>query len=151
MKLSTLFLIMLAIEFSIIIFSEGTYVDNTPLIGAALNPHVWSDTIMFATVGLIIAGAIISGSWVGSVFYGKADIMIYATLVGVMILWLVPIVSLFDLIYNNISATLGTSEIGMAGISIGGARLIAGLICAPLIVLAFTTTLNWWRTAFAEV
>jgi hypothetical protein len=129
-KLSTVFLIILAIQFNILIFDSG-YNHQTAIFGFIQNPTSWSNTLFISLFGAT-AVAIALGAMVGS-FFIKPDIMVFSGFVAIFISWCIPIASLWQIIYEE------TSIFGSAS------GLIASIIIAPLAVLAIFTIIGWWR------
>lgn len=132
MKLSTLFLIIFAIQISFIVF-DARDISNTALFGFIKNPTDWSNTVFITVIGLIAAGAVMAGSFVGSFIFGKTDIMIFAPFISVMITWMIPLASLWQLISEE-SGVFGDAN-----------WVVASILTAPFLVYAFWSTLNWWR------
>lgn len=133
MKISTLFIIILVIQLSFIIFDART-VEDTPIFGFIKNPTNWSSSLLITIIAGIAALAAISGTWVGGLIIGKTDVVIFGGFVAVMILWMTPIASFWNLLYE---------EVGLFG---DANWIVASILTLPLCVYAIFTTLNWWRT-----
>lgn len=132
MKLATILLLIVAIEFSILIFDAG-HGSDTALFGFVQNPTDWSNAVFILVFGAVAAGLSLVTAVVGTLIFGRSDTIIFASLVPVLISWCVPLASLWQLIYEE------TGVFGDAN------TLIASIIVAPLIVLAITSILTWWR------
>jgi hypothetical protein len=139
MKLSTLWMIMVALQFTLVVFGYINY-GNTALFQFILNPTDWSGTtLLFSFVG--IATALASIALVGSVIFGKTDTLIFAGVVGSFISFCIPIGTLWQVIAGEIGI-FGNETV--RGIAIN--NLVASVIVAPLAILSIATILNWWRT-----
>lgn len=147
MKLTTMFLIIIAIQINLLIFdsqtSGTTYtpisvngtqtanVSSSALFEFVSNPSGWSDSLFITLFGLT-ALSLVGAAAIGSVFF-KSDIIVFAPLVAVIITWLIPITSLWNLIYRE-TDLFGTS-----------AALFATVITAPLVIIAIFSVIAWWR------
>jgi hypothetical protein len=132
MKLSTMFLIIFAIQFNVLIFASS-YNHDTLIFGFIQNPTDWSNSALILVVTSIAAGAALTGSYIGSLIIGKNDLTVFATVIGLFISWASPITSLWQMIYE---------EVNLFGTASG---LIASIFVAPLIIIAFFAVLGWWR------
>lgn len=149
MKLSSLFMIVVAIQFSIMLFASGnSYTNCTPggnalnstsgctaIFGFINNPTNWSNTYLVAAVLALMAGVAFTGSFVGTFLFGKQDLMVFGFVVSGFATCMVPIASLWQLIYEQ------SSMLGNNGIS----AFIASVVTAPLLIIAIFTLLGWWR------
>lgn len=134
MKISTVFLIVIAIQFSVMMYGSSVQ-QNTALFGFIQNPTDWSNTTfitMFGLVAIGIAGVV----FVGAMIFGKTDTMIFASTTMILVGFAIPITSLWQLIYE---------ERGMFGGSAVASGYVASLLVAPLIILAIFSIINWWR------
>ena len=149
MKISTVFLIIIALEFSIIMFNQGAYVDETPFLTNVLNPTLWGSSSLWMIFVTLAGVAVVAGSYAGQIIMGKNDLAVFALFVsGSVITWMAPIATLWRMVYTD--GLFPTSDVAFAGVNVSANSLIASILVAPLIILAFWATLNWWRTAFAE-
>jgi hypothetical protein len=113
----------------------GLKVNHTALFGFIQNPTDWSNTIFILLFGSVLSGIILAGAFVGSLIFGKTDLMVFATVTTTLLTFCIPITSLWQLIYE---------EIGLWGSNAVGIYM-ASLITAPLLILAVFTIINWWR------
>jgi hypothetical protein len=139
MKLSTLWIIMIALQFTLLAFGNIAY-DQTALFQFILSPFNWSATTLVVFLGAT-ALTLVSTALVGSIIFGKTDTIIFAGVVGSFISFCVPIGSLWQVIAGEIGI-FGNETI--RGIAIN--NLIASVLVAPLAILSIATILNWWRT-----
>lgn len=135
MKIATLFLIVIAIQVSLLMF-DMSYQEDTALFGFVKNPTNWSNTLFITLFGLAAAGITLAGAFVGSMIFGKTDIMLFAGMVATLIGFAIPITSLWQLI---------SGEVGLFGGNIAAAQFTATILTAPLLLLAIFTIVNWWR------
>lgn len=131
MKLATMFLIIIALQFNIIIFGAGQD-HNTAIFGFIENPTDWSNSTFITLFGMTLAALSIGFVFVGSILGVKSDLAILAPLATVFISWAIPIASLWQLIYEE-DAIFG-----------GANSLMASIIVAPLVILAVFSVVNWW-------
>jgi len=139
MKLSTLWMIMVALQFTLMAFGNIAY-EDTALFTFILSPTDWSGTaLLFSFVG--IAAALAGIALVGSVIFGKTDTLVFAGVVSSFVSFCIPIGSLWQVIYR---------EIGIFGVeSVQGITMsayAASALVAPLAIISIVTILNWWRT-----
>jgi hypothetical protein len=146
MKLSTLLLIMIALQFSLMLYGGTSYTsyagnstetgtNSTALWTFATHPYDWRLLGLISWQEYLAAGVIGMVVIVGSLVIGKTDLMVFAPAVAVFIGFCIPIAGLWTAI---------NSEIGYFG---DASWLIASVICAPLGILSFVTVFNWWRSA----
>lgn len=140
MKLSTIILIVIALQFSIVLFSgdPDTAHQDTAIFGFIQNPTNWNNTLFITVFGLSIA-ALAGAAIVGSVFF-KPDIVVFALLIEGMISWLIPIASLWQLVYDGTQSTFADF-----GINPANGWILASITVAPLAILAIFTVIGWWR------
>lgn len=131
MKIETMFLIILALQINIMLFGAGV-THNTPILGFIQNPTDWNNLSFIAVLGGAIAIALVGGSYVGSLILGKTELSVFAPLAAVFISWAIPLVSLWQLIYEE-EYLFGPDR-----------WLIASVFTLPLGILAFFAVLNWW-------
>jgi len=137
MKLSTIFLIIIALQFSLILFSGNPDLahQDTSIFGFIKNPTNWNNTSFITFLG-VSAAMLAAGALVGSVFF-KPDILVFAGMITTFISWAIPIGSLWQLIYD--------ASINTFGATTGNAWVFASLFSTPLIILAIFTIIGWWR------
>jgi len=131
MKIETMFLIILALQINIMLFGAGATHD-TPILGFIQNPTNWNNLTFIAVLGIAIGVALIGGSYAGSLIMGRTEIAVFAPLALVFISWAIPLVSLWQLIYEEVEL-FGPET-----------WLIASIFTFPIGILAFFAVLNWW-------
>ena len=147
MKLTTMFLIMVALQFSIFMFSEGTTTyASSELTTVVLNPTDWGNwhtnpffillAVGIGLVGIAAAAGFITGF--------KTDTMLFSSLILIIVGWATPIVSLYQVIAKE--TLFGTQEVVFQGISMTANQLIASMVSAPLILLGAFSIWGWWRS-----
>lgn len=134
MKLSTLFMIMVALQFTLVMFGEG--ISETPLYILVTHPTDWSALGFVSFLGLLAGGILTSVAIVGTLVFGKNDLAVFSGAVAVFIGFCYPVASLWNVI---------NKEVGYFGTE--AAPYIASAFCAPLVILSFITIVNWWRSA----
>jgi len=139
MKLSTLWVIMVALQFTLMAFGNIAYGD-TALFTFILTPFNWEADTLIVFLGAT-ALTLISTALVGSIIFGKTDTIIFAGVVGSFITFCVPIGSLWQVIYREIGI-FGVETV--QGVTMSG--FVASVLVAPLAILSIATILNWWRT-----
>jgi len=160
MKLATMLLMVMALQFSIFMFSEGTLLQNPStsitvigqnvsapnLLGLMLEPTNWANSFVLLLIVGITAAAAVAGSYVGSFFMGKQDIVIFGTFAAVCVSWAIPLVSFWQMIFKE--SLFGTATIQVAGLTIenGANAVFASIFTTPLLILALISVLSWWRT-----
>lgn len=146
MKLSTIFLICAALQFALIITSQGTYVENTPFLSQALNPVDFSSLLSWTIVGALAAGLAFGGVLIGTFIINKPDLVLFSGMIAIFITWLTPIYSLWRMI--NAEVLFGGESVVMAGITVSATTLFAAFIISPLLIMMFFSLITWWRTTF---
>lgn len=131
MNLQTMFLIIIALQFNIMLFGAGAQHD-TAIFGFISNPTDWSNSTFILLFGAIVVAGIFGGAYVGSFLGVKSDLATLAPLVGVFISWAIPLSSLWQLIYEE-EDLFGTAN-----------ALVASIIIAPFVILAVFSVINWW-------
>lgn len=165
MKLSTSFLIIIAIQFNLIIFGEGTNsFSNTGLFSSIISPQNWTNAPVVIALFLLIGLVIASGTVVGSFVFGKSNTILFAGAIALFLGWMVPITTLFTMIYKenifgvtsvvNMSSTcpsipylgnLSVDAVCSSGTTlINGNSIFAGFIVAPLFILMIWSLIGWW-------
>jgi hypothetical protein len=140
MKLSTLILLVIALQFSLVLFSgnPATAHTNTAIFGFIQNPTNWNNTLFITLFGTTVA-LLAAGALVGSVFF-KPDVVVFAGLVTSFISWCIPIFSLWQLIYDGTQSTFPD-----LGINAANGWIFASVATAPLAIVAIFTVIGWWR------
>ena len=142
MKLSTLMMIMIAIQLVTLLF--GMNHSNTALFGFIQNPTDWSNNVFLIIFGTIAAGVTLVGAFVGTFIYGKTDLMVFAGAILVLLGFMVPVASLWQTIYGEIILPNESCVISAWKENCTGG-FVASLFTAPLAILAVFTIVNWWR------
>lgn len=132
MKLSSMFLIIIALQFNIMLFGSGVVHEDNKIFGFVTNPTNWSNTTFILLFGVTAAGVITGGAIVGSYLGIKSDLAILAPLVVVFISWAIPLASLWQMIYEE-EYLFGSAN-----------TLVASIFVGPLALLAVLGVLNWW-------
>jgi len=147
MKLSTLLMIMVALQFTLMMFGIG--IESTPLILFVTNPVDWTG-LGFINFFLGTAGIVTAAVIVGSLVFGKNDTAIFASAVAFLIGCCVPIFTLWNTIKSEVGY-FGSSCVTVGSISNPFSMCsniwIASVAVSPLAILSIITILNWWRSA----
>jgi hypothetical protein len=146
MKISTLLMIMVALQFTLMLFGEDW--SNTPLILMVTNPFDWASLGFIGFFGYLAGGVITTAVIVGTLVFGKNDLVVFSGAVAVFAGCCFPIVSLWMVIYKEIGyfgedCTIST----LTNPAICSSAIIASIFTAPLLILSVITIVNWWRGA----
>lgn len=175
MKLSTAFIIIVALQLSLILFSEGTYsYSNSNLLLAILNPSDMGSTAILSVLATAVLLVVVTGVFLGSVLGFKTDTMLFAGLVLLLAGWLYPITALNNMIVKeqffgnssaiNVTANCPNIQIqvdsngsyiynqpdpncleGLSGIDAN--KMFAAIITAPFYILMLWSVWGWWRNS----
>jgi hypothetical protein len=146
MKLATIFLLCAAIQFALIITSQGTYVHNTPFLSQAINPVSFSTLLTWTIIGAVAAGLALGGAFVGAFVLSKPDLILFGGMIAIFISWMTPIVSLWSMI--NAEVIMGSETVAIAGMTVSATTIFAAFIVSPLLIMMFFSLITWWRTTF---
>lgn len=135
MKITTLFLVIIALQFALMLFGSAKS-DDTAIFGFINNPTNWGNTTFILMFGVLAAGITLAGAFVGSLIFGKTDLMVFAGATVTLIGFCIPITSLWQLIYQQTGLFGSTYTSGF----------IASIITAPLAIFAIFTIIGWWRS-----
>lgn len=135
MKLSTLFMIAIAIQLVLVIFDTGNAHQDTAIFQFVSSPQDWSSST-FLLLFAVSIGGLAAGAAIGSFFF-KPDIVVFAVMVGSFISWMIPISSLWLMI--NSQALFGDAN-----------WVVATMTTAPLTIMGIMTIIGWWRNASGD-
>lgn len=142
MKLSTLLMLMAALQFTLMMFGESY--SETPVWLLVTTPFDWSTNSFINFFQLLSGVALVGAAIVGTLVFGKNDLAVFGGVVAVFVGCCVPISTLWVVINKEVGY-FGTQCPANGGIC--SSALVASLICAPLAILSLITIINWWRSA----
>jgi len=142
-KMTTLILLMIAIQATLFIFA-GTDPVSTAIWQVATNPFDWSGLSFFGSIVLVASGIGLGGLIIGSVIGIKTDFMVFSVLVAGLITLGAPIIALASTLQAHASSMF-CPGVDPAILACPFATIFTALTTGPLAIYYAMTVVAWWR------